>query len=69
LRLFASEAKVSGGHQRHGREAHRKSQENAADKDTEDHGYTSLSLKLHGAMGAIVQENQSGTNASPNIFA
>jgi hypothetical protein len=67
LRLFGLEAKASGGHQRHGREAHRKSQENTADKDTEDHGFTSLSFQLHGAMGAGAPKNQSGTIASSNI--
>jgi hypothetical protein len=67
LPLFALEAKASGGHQCHGREAHRKSQENTDDKDSEDHDYTSLSFTLHGAMGTGAPDNQSGATASATV--
>jgi hypothetical protein len=44
LRLFALEPVVPGGHESHGREAQGKSQENAADKNSDDHGITSFSF-------------------------
>jgi hypothetical protein len=44
-RLFALQAMALGSQERHGGKAQRKSQENAADKNNDNHGVTSLPLR------------------------
>jgi hypothetical protein len=43
---------VPGGHEGHGREAQGKSQENAADEYSDDHGITSLTIKISSGLKA-----------------
>jgi hypothetical protein len=45
LRLFVLEPVVPRGHESHGCEAQGKSQENAADENSDDHGITSFSFR------------------------